>query len=98
MILSMKNITGNIIKKDDIKLEGTFRLDSAQSMATTTAKNHSFTGPTQVQIVENNAKFVVMEILCSCGTKTHVKCQYANIEDSADKSADQTNGESNNVQ
>ena len=72
----MEKPVRHVIKASDIKLEGQFRLDATQtSQGTREGKNVATTTP-QVCIAENNPDFAVIEITCSCGTKTYVRCEY----------------------
>jgi hypothetical protein len=34
----------------------------------------------QARIVENHPKFADIEITCSCGTKTYVRCEYIDTQ------------------
>ncbi len=78
----MPKTTKRILKSDDVKLEGQFHLDLAQAGS---AKN----GPKQIsatsaapqtRIVENHPEFAVIEVICSCGTGTHLRCEYAGVQ------------------
>jgi hypothetical protein len=35
--------------------------------------------PIQARIVESNSDYAILEIVCSCGCKTHIQCNYANV-------------------
>lgn len=75
----MSKITGRILKSDEVKLEGQFRLDLAQVQSQKggpKGQSPSLKAP-QVRIVENHPEFADIEITCSCGIKTHLKCEYA---------------------
>lgn len=75
----MSKITGHILKSDEVKLEGRFRLDLAQVQSQKGGPKGQSPAPKipQVRIVENNPEFADIEITCSCGIKTHLKCEYA---------------------
>jgi len=75
----MSKTTGHILKSDEVKLEGRFRLDLAQvqSQTSRTKEQSPALNAPQVRIVENNPEFADIEITCSCGIKTHLKCEYA---------------------
>ncbi len=90
----MKKTAGHILKGSDVKLEGQFHLDLGQ-VAPVRAKEKSVASVTpQAQIVENYPEFAVIEITCSCGTKTYLRCEYAGAESSADQRPDETKQES----
>lgn len=91
----MENTTGSVLKSDAVKVEGTFNLgaeSAATATATATSPNTPKANPgsvkTQASIIENNPEFVLIELTCSCGTKTHVKCQYADAGANAAADAD----------
>jgi hypothetical protein len=75
----MPKTVGHILKSEEVKLEGQFRLDVAQVQSQTGGpieQSPALTEP-QVRIVENHPEFADIEITCSCGIKTHLKCEYA---------------------
>jgi hypothetical protein len=78
----MPKAPGHILKSEDVKLEGRFRLDVAQLQSPTGGpkeKSPPVAAP-QVRIVENHPEFADIEITCSCGIKTHLKCEYAGTQ------------------
>lgn len=78
----MPKTAGHILKSDEVKLEGQFRLDVAQVQSQTGGpkeQSPALTDP-QVRIVENHPEFADIEITCSCGIKTHLKCEYAGTQ------------------
>jgi hypothetical protein len=78
----MPKTSGRILKSDEVKLEGQFRLDVAQAQSSTGGpkqKKPPLAAP-QVRIVENHHEFALIETTCSCGTKTLVKCEYADTQ------------------
>ena len=76
----MGKTVGHILKANDTELEGQFHLDLTRaSPSPPTKKKPASTMPT-ARIVENHPEFAVVEVTCSCGTKTHLKCEYAGAE------------------
>jgi hypothetical protein len=76
----MKKTAGRILKSSDVKLEGRFHLDAGRiAPGRTRGKNAALTTP-QVRIVESHPEFGVIEITCSCGTKTYLRCEYSGVE------------------
>ncbi len=78
----MPKTAGHILKSDEVKLEGQFRLDVAQVQSQTGGpkeQSPALADP-QVRIVENHPEFADIEITCSCGIKTHLKCEYAGTQ------------------
>ena len=78
----MPKTAGNILKSDEVKLEGQFRLNVAQAgyqADEPEEQSQALTAP-QVRIVENHPEFADIEITCSCGRKTNLKCEYTGAQ------------------
>jgi len=86
----MKKTAGRVLKSNDVKLEGQLHLDIGQIAAAQTKEKNVAPATPQVSIVESHPEFAVIEITCSCGTKTYLRCEYAGAESSADQKPDQT--------
>ena len=74
----MEKVAGKILKSDSVILEGQFRLDAAQTGLTPTKKKAAPSAAPRACIVENHSESCIIEITCPCGTKTYVRCEYAN--------------------
>ena len=68
---------GRILKSDEVKLEGRFLLDAAQAGPGSPKRQVAASSPPQVRILENSEQYAVIEVICSCGTRTSLKCEYA---------------------
>ncbi len=82
----MSEATGRILKGDDVKLEGRFHLDVARAEQSLPREGNTASGPARVCIVEKHPDFAVIEMTCSCGSKTYLKCEYAGTETSSEGS------------
>lgn len=83
---------GHILKSKDVRLEGRFSLDASQTVTDSKNKTNTASTAPQVRIVENHPEFAVIEITCSCGAKTHVRCEYTG----AKPAEQENNGENEN--
>ena len=93
----MQRLATNILKGSDVRLEGTFRLDVPSAGPSPQTHNTPSAVP-QVRIAENHPEYAVIEITCSCGKKSYVRCQYNNISPAGKQEArTQTNQENNNA-
>jgi hypothetical protein len=73
----MIKATARILRADSVKVQGRLSLDLSQAHEhLPRAKSVASVQP-QVRILENHPDFAVIEITCSCGTKTNLKCEYA---------------------
>ena len=69
----MKDTTGRILKKNQVRLEGKLRLELDGPGAANTAAAGSATA----RIVKTDPQFALVEITCGCGRKTYLRCEYA---------------------
>ncbi len=72
----MEKTAGHVIKSNDVKLEGRFRLDAGQAAPRRASAGNVTLAQPQVLVVENQPEFAVMEVTCRCGEKTHIRCEY----------------------
>jgi len=72
----------HILKGNNVKLEGRFHLDAGEVAPGLAKEKNGASAAPQVSIVENQPEFAVMEVTCSCGTKTYIRCEYAAAEGS----------------
>lgn len=74
----MTSVSGHILKGENIKVEGQFRLNLEKPAPNSVDQKNNTHNTAQAKIVETNPEFAILEITCSCGTKTHVRCEYNN--------------------
>ena len=86
----MKMAAGHILNSSEVELEGQFRLDIDSTAKGLTGRKSTAVVAAQAHIVESHPQFVVIEITCSCGTKTSLKCEYADAKPSTDEQSNQT--------
>lgn len=73
----MVKTAGRILRGDSVKVEGTFQLCAMQSKAGSPGAAVVHSGEPRVSVIETNSEFTIIEVTCSCGTKTSVKCKHA---------------------
>ena len=73
----MPETTGRILREADVSVQGRFHLNLNQGPATEPGGQNNVQVTPVVRLVENNGEFAVIELTCSCGQKTQVKCKYA---------------------
>ena len=83
----MEKAARRILKAVNVKLEGTQHLDSTQTAPGLPGKKGAALAAPQVRVAENNPEFAVIEIICCCGTKTSLRCEYAGGQFPADQKA-----------
>jgi hypothetical protein len=89
----MEKAAGHILKSDQVKLEGQAKIGIQQVDCQQTEKPQHGGTIHQVQVVENHPEFAVIQIICSCGARALLRCEYAGVEkareDSEHKQSDE---------
>ena len=86
----MQATAGRILRSSDVNFEGRFHLDITSAASAGPKTNRAPSAAPQARIVQNDAQFALLEITCSCGAKTHVKCQYT-APQTGNQESEQTN-------
>ena len=75
-----------VMKKDGVKVGGSVRIGPEIGLAPVRMHSASRACPPtaavaeQARIIESNAEYAVIEIICACGKKSHIQCNYANVD------------------
>ena len=73
----MEKTAKRILRSGDVELKGQIQLTPSSSARNAAGPQTPVQSNPNVRILESNDDFAVVEFVCSCGQKTHVKCQYA---------------------
>ncbi len=73
----MERNTERILKSNDVEISGRIQLGNIAPGTVATAQTAIPSAPANATIVENNPDFALIEVVCPCGRKTRVKCEYA---------------------
>jgi hypothetical protein len=77
-----------VLKSDQVMVSGSVRLGLGKSGSPVRAQNSAQTAghadagespPQEVRIVESNSEYAIIEVVCGCGRKCHVQCNYADV-------------------
>ncbi len=71
----MPNLVTHLLKSKNVVLKGQFRLDTVQTASAVTNVKNAASSP-QVNVVETNPEFTIIELTCGCGGKTRIKCEH----------------------
>jgi hypothetical protein len=76
----MVGAAGKVLKSSEVEVEGKFSLDLG-SIVPPPGQNAghqtpSAGAPAKVRVLENQKDFAIMEVTCSCGRKTVIRCDY----------------------
>jgi len=77
-----------VLKKDQIRQGSPVCLPAGQAaVAGELSEDHAggvTVGPAQARIVESNSDYVILEMICGCGKKSFVQCNYGNVAGTQD--------------
>ena len=80
----MAQPANRILKSDEVEIEGRLNLDADTAGQTQQNGRHATAGITKVRILENQNEYAVMEVTCSCGRKTVIRCDYSRVSQPPD--------------
>jgi len=86
----MSKATGYIIKADSVRLQGRIQLGAAVGRTAPSKDKNAISTPSQAHIVETSPEYAVIEVTCSCGARTYIKCEYASAQPPPGPKAGQT--------
>jgi 16S rRNA U516 pseudouridylate synthase RsuA-like enzyme len=67
---------GRILKSSQVDVEGRFTLDLENHVQQGHNIKNAPANIAKVRILENQNEYAVMEVTCSCGRKTVIRCDY----------------------
>ncbi len=65
----------HVLKANTVRFEGTYHLGLTPGDAAC-EKRPGGSGTSRIRIAENHADYAIVEVLCSCGKTTYVRCDY----------------------
>ena len=76
---------GKVLKSTQVLVSGSVRLDIGGGMApvrTATSvqtDTHTSEGVQEARIIESNSEYAIIELVCGCGGKSHIQCNYGGM-------------------
>ena len=68
-----------VLKADEVEMGGTVYIGPAAGRVSSTGNPVTADGATQqARILESNDTHAILEVICSCGCKSRVQCNYGN--------------------
>lgn len=86
----MSNQVAKVVKSEHVKVTGTATLGPSMSggwlglgparrSIPTSSEQAAAQVPQEVRIIESNSEYAIIEVTCSCGAKSHIQCNYADM-------------------
>ena len=78
----MTETSGQILKSDKVELEGRYLLELVQEHFETDQpqQTNDASAAPQARIIENHADHAIIEVVCCCGEKVNLRCDYAGAQ------------------
>ena len=73
----MGKAVGRILKSEDVELQGRIQLDMVQVAGQIKTQGAASSTIANAHIAESHPEFAVIELICGCGAKTYLRCEYA---------------------
>lgn len=70
-------MTRHVLKNNQVQLAGSRQLHIDAGLGTESTKPQHDSKPARIRIAETDAEFALLEVTCSCGQVTLVRCEYA---------------------
>jgi len=85
----MQKTTGRILKENEVKVQGQLQLNMKDLKFVPPQGNGTKHNP-ECKIVEKNQNYALIEVVCACGAKMYLQCDYLNTQPKADDSKKQS--------
>ncbi|MBN1818893.1 MAG: hypothetical protein JW828_16135 [Sedimentisphaerales bacterium] len=78
-----------VLQAENVRVHGTVLLPTrapqapVRTAAAPQAPSHAPASPQQARVVESNTEYAILEVVCSCGAKMHIQCNYGNVAKNA---------------
>ncbi|MCE5186610.1 MAG: hypothetical protein LLF76_10845 [Planctomycetaceae bacterium] len=70
-----------LIKRSDVEVSGSTHLPESAGARKTVRPPATACAAQQARIIESNSEYAILEVCCSCGAKSHIQCNYANVHE-----------------
>ena len=75
----MMQTMNRILKSSEVEIDGRCNLDIGRSVSPAHPGKNNTDTAAKVKILDNNNEYTLIELTCSCGQKTLVRCEYGNV-------------------
>ncbi len=66
----------HVLKANAVRFEGTFSLGLTPGACLSSDKRAGGSAASRIRITENHPDYAIVEVVCSCGKTTYVRCDY----------------------
>jgi hypothetical protein len=73
----MMQTTNRVLKSDEVEIDGRCHLDIGRSVSSAQLGKNNNCAAAKARIFDNTNEYAMIELICSCGKKTLVRCEYS---------------------
>ena len=67
----------HVLKANEVQFAGSLRLSLEPGASAQAGASPAPSEPARIRIAENHPEYALVEVTCSCGKTTYVRCDYA---------------------
>jgi hypothetical protein len=75
----MMQTMNRVLKSDEVEIDGKCFLEIGRSASSAQHTKSSNGAPVKVRMLDNTNEYALIELICSCGKKTLVRCEYGDV-------------------
>lgn len=74
-----------VLKSDEVEIDGKCHLDIGRSVSSAQPGKNNNSAAAKARILDNTNEYALIELICSCGKKTLVRCEYGDVSATGQK-------------
>ena len=75
----MMQTMNRILKSSEVEIDGRCNLNIGRSVSPAQPGKGNASTAAKAKILDNNNEYTLIELTCSCGQKTLVRCEYGDV-------------------
>jgi len=81
----MMQTMNRVLKSSEVEIDGRCNLDIGHSVSPAQPGKSNAGAAANAKILDNNNEYTLIELTCSCGQKTLVRCEYGDVSAAGQK-------------
>jgi hypothetical protein len=81
----MMQTINRVLKSDEVEIDGRCNLDIGRCVSSAQPGKISSSAAAKARILDNTSEYALIELVCSCGRKTLVRCDYGDASAAGQK-------------
>ena len=75
----MMQTMNRVLKSDEVEMDGRCHLDIGRCASSAQPGKNNNSIAAKARILDNTGEYALIELICSCGKKTLVRCEYGDV-------------------